>query len=187
MSFKPVRTLGMSAYSFVVVLCLTFWHSILCVNSLVSSNPIKSPCRNLELFLCVAPSFPVVCLANSRFLSLPNSNVFLFNSQRPLCSSRVFPSHCTVQKVPPDRNQGLSQTSSYLFSFSQGSLPVVQYLETAVSYNSVFQVFFFNGRRKSLIRFAPTRLASEVTGEIFKQGYDRICFEGKPGGHLRVS
>lgn len=47
--------LGMSAYSFVAVLCLTLWHSILCVNSLVSSNPIKSPCRYLKLFLCVAP------------------------------------------------------------------------------------------------------------------------------------
>lgn len=136
--FQPVRALGMSAYSFVVVLCLTLWHSIPCVNILVSSNPIKSPCRYLELFLCVASSFPVLCPANSRFLSLPNSNVFLFNSQRPLYSSRVFPSHCTVQKVPPDRNQGLLQTSPYLFSFSQRSLPVVQYLKTAVSYSSVF-------------------------------------------------
>ena len=133
-----MRALGMSAYSFVVVLCLTLWHSILCVNSLVSSNPIKSPCRYLKLFLCVAPSFPVLCPANSRFLSLPNSNVFVFNSQRPLCSSRVFPSHCAVQKVPPDRSQGLSQTSPHLFSFSQGSLSVVQYLKTAVSYSSVF-------------------------------------------------
>ena len=119
MSFKPVRALGMSAYSFVVVLCLTLWHSILCVNSLVSSNPIKSPCRYLELFLCVASSFPVLCPGNSRFLSLPNSNVFLFNSQRPLCSSRVFPSHCTVQKVPPDRNQGLSDFTLFIFLLSE--------------------------------------------------------------------
>lgn len=89
MSFKPVRALGMSAYSFVVVLCLTLWHSILCVNSLVSSNPIKSPCRYLELFLCVAPSFPVLCPANSRFLSLPDSNVFLL-THRDHCALQGF-------------------------------------------------------------------------------------------------
>lgn len=82
-----------------------------------------TPLQPLKLFLCIAPSSSGFCSANASYICSLHSDLCLLQRVGILCSTWAAPSRLVVWSTSPGTKLDWSQSSSYLFSSSQGTQP----------------------------------------------------------------
>lgn len=144
MTPRPVWPLN---YLLRIFTCLTWWRLLLCVHSLTHSQRFKG-------FLCLPPSFIVLCLAWPAGSGFPNSNFCFLNPKRLHCSPWVSLPSAMIQKVLLDSKWGNHGFNLFVY------LPWVSY-SCAVFSSFWKQLFYFchlvfNRRKGYLILAVPT-------------------------------
>lgn len=127
-----------SDYSSPVVFpCLALWSCTTCTCSFIFNKRLKGiPSSFLGLFLCIAPSSLVFFPINFSCLASINSNLYLFNSARLLCSAWGSATWANGLDSPSSqKTEAITGLLYFQYVKNHNSvLFVAQYLTTVVSY-----------------------------------------------------
>lgn len=126
----------------------------------------RSICKFLELFLCVAPSSPVLSLQIPAASASLNTGFCLSSSTQLLCSPGVLLPCSTIPHRLPGRELG-SHSGHCFFSLRHhtSALPIVQHLKT-VGTGILTRFLVVCSTSTSLVPVTPSWLEARVIDQI---------------------